>query len=134
MSVKVNGDKEILAYIEKKYGTAGRKKMESAAITKGGNVLKNNMKDAFYPYRDTGYTVTDMNLYGPNKKTGSNRAKLNWQGPHQRYKLMHLNEYGHFMRNGKFLSPRQTGLIENTTRASRDSYRKAIKEELEKRV
>src|SRR5699024_12692126 len=101
--------------------------MESEAITKGVNVLKNNMKDAFYPYRVTGYTVSDMNLYGPNKKTGSIRAKLNWQGPHQRYKLMHLNEFSHFMRNSKFLSQRQTGLIENTKTSSRDSNRIFIK-------
>ena len=135
MSVEIKGDKEIIEYIQKKYGTTARQRMEQAAIKKSGNVMVDKMAEAFGPHLKTGRTNIDLNLYGPNNRIGFNRAKINWDGEFERYRVMHLNEFGHFLRNGEFYTnPRRQGLIENTKRASRNEFRKAIKEELEKRV
>lgn len=135
MEVEVKGDKEIIQYINNYYGKNAVDKMTKAALSKVGEKMVGKYKEAFRPYRDTGLTVASTNFYGPNKNTGYNRVKINWYG-HKggRYKLMHINEYGHFLRNGKFYTPPQAGLIENVKRKNADLFLEEIKKEIAKRV
>lgn len=135
MSIEIRGEQEIINYLYKHYSTDAVIKMNKAAIERAGSKMIDRYNDALRPYRDKGLIIASTNLYGPNNDTGYNRAKINWYGfKGDRFRIMHLNEYGHFLRNGKFYSPTQVGLIENVRKNSAGLYRQEIKKEIEKRV
>ncbi|MFL1422517.1 HK97-gp10 family putative phage morphogenesis protein [Staphylococcus ureilyticus] len=134
MTVTVKGDKEIIAYLEKKYGKSATKRITDFALTKGGQkvaqIIKNNMKS----FKDTGESVEETTVSKPMTINGVRTVKIHWRGPKQRYRIIHLNEYGHFDRAGKWVNTRGKGVIENAMREGRETYFRTVKEEMRKRV
>ncbi len=134
MTVTVKGDKEIIAYLEKKYGRSATKRITDFALTKGGQkvvqIIKNNMKS----FKDTGESVEETTVSKPMTINGVRTVKIHWRGPKQRYRIIHLNEYGHFDRAGKWVNTRGKGVIENAMREGRETYFRTVKEEMRKRV
>ena len=134
MTVTVKGDKEIIAYLEKKYGRSATKRITDFALTKGGQkvvqMIKNNMKS----FKDTGESVEETTVSKPMTINGVRTVKINWRGPKQRYRIIHLNEYGHFDRAGKWVNTAGKGVIENAMREGRETYFRTVKEEMRKRV
>lgn len=134
MTVTVKGDKEIIAYLEKKYGRSATKRITDFALTKGGQkvvqIIKNNMKS----FKDTGESVEETTVSKPMTINGVRTVKIHWRGPKQRYRIIHLNEYGHFDRTGKWVNTAGKGVIENAMREGRETYFRTVKEEMRKRV
>ena len=138
MTVTVKGDKEIIAYLEKKYGRSATKRITDFALTKGGQkvvqIIKNNMKS----FKDTGESVEETTVSKPMTINGVRTVKIHWRGPKQRYRIIHLNEYGHYDRRGKnagkWVDTRGKGVIENAMREGRETYFRTVKEEMRKRV
>ncbi|MDK7115697.1 HK97-gp10 family putative phage morphogenesis protein [Staphylococcus pettenkoferi] len=134
MTVTVKGDKEIIAYLEKKYGKSATKRITDFALTKGGQkvvqIIKNNIKS----FKDTGESVEETTVSKPMTINGVRTVKIHWRGPKQRYRIIHLNEYGHYDRSGKWVNTRGKGVIENAMREGRETYFRTVKEEMRKRV
>ncbi|WP_210131607.1 hypothetical protein [Staphylococcus sp. GDK8D30P] len=134
MTVTVKGDKEIIAYLEKKYGKSATKRITDFALTKGGQkvvqIIKNNMKS----FKDTGESVEETKVSKPMTINGVRTVKIHWRGPKQRYRIIHLNEYGHFDRAGKWVNTAGKGVIENAMREGRETYFRTVKEEMRRRV
>lgn len=134
MTVTVKGDKEIIAYLEKKHGKSATKRITDFALTKGGQkvvqIIKNNMKS----FKDTGESVEETTVSKPMTINGVRTVKIHWRGPKQRYRIIHLNEYGHYDRSGKWVNTRGKGVIENAMREGRETYFRTVKEEMRKRV
>lgn len=134
MTVTVKGDKEIIAYLEKKYGRSATKRITDFALTKGGQkvvqIIKNNMKS----FKDTGESVEETTVSKPMTINGVRTVKIHWRGLKQRYRIIHLNEYGHFDRAGKWVNTAGKGVIENAMREGRETYFRTVKEEMRKRV
>ena len=134
MTVTVKGDKEIIAYLEKKYGKSATKRITDFALTKGGQkvvqIIKNNMKS----FKDTGESVEETTVSKPMTISGVRTVKIHWRGPKQRYRIIHLNEYGHFDRSGKWVNTAGKGVIERAVREGRETYFQTVKEEIKRRV
>ena len=134
MTVTVKGDKEIIAYLEKKYGKSATKRITDLALTKGGQkvvqIIKNNIKS----FKDTGESVEETTVSKPMTINGVRTVKIHWRGPKQRYRIIHLNEYGHFDRAGKWVNTAGKGVIENAMREGRETYFRTVKEEIRRRV
>ena len=134
MTVTVKGDKEIIAYLEKKYGKSATKRITDFALTKGGQkvvqIIKNNMKS----FKDTGESVEETTVSKPMTINGVRTVKIHWRGPKERYRIIHLNEYGHFDRAGKWVNTAGKGVIENAMREGRETYFRTVKEEMRRRV
>ncbi|MCY1563682.1 HK97-gp10 family putative phage morphogenesis protein [Staphylococcus pettenkoferi] len=134
MTVTVKGDKEIIAYLEKKYGKSATKRITDFALTKGGQkvvqIIKNNIKS----FKDTGESVEETTVSKPMTINGVRTVKIHWRGPKQRYRIIHLNDYGHYDRSGKWVNTRGKGVIENAMREGRETYFRTVKEEMRKRV
>lgn len=134
MTVTVKGDKEIIAYLEKKYGKSATKRITDFALTKGGQkvaqIIKNNMKS----FKETGESVEETTVSKPMTINGVRTVKIHWRGPKQRYRIIHLNEYGHFDRAGKWVNTAGKGVIENAMREGRETYFRTVKEEMRRRV
>ena len=134
MTIKMKGDKEIIAYLEKNYGKSATKRITDFALTKGGKkvvqIIKNNMKS----FKDTGESVEETTVSKPMTINGVRTVKIHWRGPKQRYRIIHLNEYGHYDRAGKWVNTAGKGVIENAMREGRETYFRTVKEEIRKRV
>ena len=134
MTVTMKGDKEIIAYLETKYGKSATKRITDFALTKGGQkvvqIIKNNMKS----FKDTGESVEETTVSKPMTINGVRTVKIHWRGPKQRYRIIHLNEYGHYDRSGKWVNTAGKGVIENAMRKGRETYFRTVKEEMRKRV
>lgn len=134
MTVTVKGDKEIIAYLEKEYGKSATKRITDFALTKGGQkvvqIIKSNMKS----FKDTGESVEETTVSKPMTINGVRTVKIHWRGPKQRYRIIHLNEYGHFDRAGKWVNTAGKGVIENAMREGRETYFRTVKEEMRRRV
>ena len=128
MTVTMKGDKEIIAYLETKYGKSATKRITDFALTKGGQkvvqIIKNNMKS----FKDTGESVEETTVSKPMTINGVRTVKIHWRGPKQRYRIIHLNEYGHYDRSGKWVNTAGKGVIENAMREGRETYFKTVKE------
>lgn len=134
MTITMKGDKEIITYLEKNYGKSATKRITDFALTKGGQkvvqIIKNNMKS----FKDTGESVEETTVSKPMTINGVRTVKIHWRGPKQRYRIIHLNEYGHFDRSGKWVNTAGKGVIENAMREGRETYFRTVKEEMRKRV
>ena len=134
MTITMKGDEEIIAYLEKNYGKSATKRITDFALTKGGQkvvqIIKNNMKS----FKDTGESVEETTVSKPMTINGVRTVKIHWRGPKQRYRIIHLNEYGHFDRSGKWVNTAGKGVIENAMREGRETYFRTVKEEMRKRV
>lgn len=134
MTMTLKGDKEIIAYLETKYGKSAMKRITDFALTKAGNkvvsIIKGNMKS----FEDTGESVEETTVSKPMTINGVRTVKIHWRGPKQRYRIIHLNEYGHFDRSGKWVNTAGKGVIENAMREGRETYFRTVKEEMRKRV
>ena len=134
MTMTLKGDKEIIAYLETKYGKSAMKRITDFALTKAGNkvvsIIKGNMKSL----EDTGESVEETTLSKPMTIKGVRTVKIHWRGPKQRYRIIHLNEYGHYDRSGKWINTAGKGVIENAMREGRETYFRTVKEEMRKRV
>ena len=134
MTITMKGDKEIIAYLEKNYGKSATKRITDFALTKGGQkvvqIIKNNMKS----FKDTGESVEETTVSKPMTINGVRTVKIHWRGSKQRYRIIHLNEYGHYDRSGKWVNTAGKGVIENAMREGRETYFRTVKEEMRKRV
>lgn len=134
MTITMKGDKEIIAYLEKNYGKSATKRITDFALNKGGQkvvqIIKNNMKS----FKDTGESVEETTVSKPMTINGVRTVKIHWRGPKQRYRIIHLNEYGHFDRSGKWVNTAGKGVIENAMSEGREKYFRTVKEEMRKRV
>ena len=61
-------------------------------------------------------------------------VKIHWRCPKQRHRIIHLNEYGHFDRSGKWVNTAGKGVIERAMREGRETFFQTVKEEMKRRV
>ncbi|WP_436948247.1 hypothetical protein [Staphylococcus xylosus] len=134
MTISVKGDKEIIAYLEKKFGKTATKRITDFALTKGGQKVVQIIKRDMGSFKDTGESVSETSLSKPMTIGGVRTVKVHWRGPKQRYRIIHLNEYGHYDRSGKWVNTAGKGVIERAMREGRETYFRTVKEEIRRRV
>lgn len=134
MTISVKGDKEIIAYLEKKFGKSATKRITDFALTKGGQKVVQIIKRDIGSFKDTGESVSETSLSKPMTIGGVRTVKVHWRGPKQRYRIIHLNEYGHYDRSGKWVNTAGKGVIERAMREGRETYFRTVKEEIRRRV
>lgn len=134
MTISVKGDKEIIAYLEKKFGKSATKRITDFALTKGGQKVVQIIKRDMGSFEDTGESVSETSLSKPMTIGGVRTVKIHWRGPKQRYRIIHLNEFGHYDRSGKWVNTAGKGVIERAMREGRETYFRTVKEEIRRRV
>ncbi|CEF19130.1 Phage protein, HK97 gp10 family [Staphylococcus xylosus] len=134
MTISVKGDKEIIAYLEKKFGKSATKRITDFALTKGGQKVVQIIKRNMGSFKDTGESVSETSLSKPMTIGGVRTVKIHWRGPKQRYRIIHLNEFGHYDRSGKWVNTAGKGVIERAMREGRETYFRTVKEEIRRRV
>ncbi|WP_217588741.1 hypothetical protein [Lentibacillus saliphilus] len=132
MSVKITGLNKLLSELETKLGKQAMQRISDIALIDAANEFVKVLKIGFEAAGDKGYaeghTVDEITVTGPFWDTrGVRTMKVHWVGPHERYRIIHLNEWGGINNP----NPPRKGVIaramKNSEKAYRDAVRKALK-------
>lgn len=128
-NVDFEGVQETLKALEEKFG---EKKMQSVtrnAINAGTEKVGKKLQSDMAVFKDKGYTVDEIVWKKATIKNFQAQAEIGWNGPHNRYRIIHLNEWG-YTRKGRQITPRGFGVIAKSLKNSQSLYTSTIAEEV----
>ena len=129
MAVKVYGVNRLIGELEAKFNGKRIERLTSAALEKGALVVGMEILRQLRTFKDKGYTIDDMTISDP-FSDGNPTVRIYWSGPHNRYRIIHLNEWG-TIRNP---NPRGKGKIAKALKLSQKAYGKAVRDELRRSI
>lgn len=127
MAVTITGMKKLQAELEARYGQAKMQEISDRALLKGAEVIKKDLEQNFESFRDTGASIDEITISAPKAGPNGRRRDIHWVGPKDRYRLIHINEWGTI----KNPSPAGKGKVAASLESGKKAYRKAIKQVLE---
>lgn len=128
MSVNVTGLNKTIGDIEK---ALGKKKMQHVmddALKAGAKVFVAELKRQFETFRKTGASIKEITVSDPMWIEGSRSVRVHWKGPDDRYRIIHLNEWG-TVNNP---NPRGKGAIAKSMRNAEKAYIAAVRKAIER--
>lgn len=128
MAVKVTGLKELEAALEKRFGKKHTQRWIDKALIAGAKVIKNEIYKNFEDFKDTGASQSEITISEPLTLNGVRTIKIHWRGPNDRYKVIHLNEFG----TVKNPNPKGKGAVERAIRQGQAEYFRVVKSEVAK--
>ena len=132
-NVQFQGVTETIQALEKKLGTKKIRKVTRDAIDEGASDVEEQLKWALLTFKDTVATVDEVVRSLASYKNYNAEAEIGWNGPKQRYRLIHLNEWG-YTRNGRQIKPRGFGVITKSLKSSEKIYLNAVARELRNKL
>src|SRR5699024_7913126 len=96
IDIKVTGMNELLAELDNRFGKENMERISDAALLKGAQLFVKvlNASIGTSGKYAKGWTVSDTSIEGPEYIGGVKTVKVHWNGPHGRYRIIHLNEWG----------------------------------------
>lgn len=130
MSYEIKGERAVVAELERRLGKARMQQVTDVGLRRGAEVFVDELKRQYNSRRDKGYsqgyTVKEITVSEP-VWDGDNRIiKVHWQGPHGRYRLVHLNEWGTVTNP----NPPWKGVIASAMRNAEKAYHEAMMQAL----
>lgn len=126
MSVKIKGQKKLLADLEERFGAKHVQRISDMALIKGAQVFKKELETQFQSFRDTGASIDEITISEPMISNGTRMVKIHWKGPKDRYRIIHLNEWG-TVNNP---NPKGKGAVARAIRNAEKEYARVIKKAL----
>lgn len=126
IDIKMTGVNELLAELEQRLGKQAMERISDEALIKGAELFVKilNAYIGTGGKHAKGWTVADTSIEGPVYIGGVKTVKIHWNGPHGRYRIIHLNEWG----TVKTPNPPRKGAIAKAMREAEEVYRNAIKQ------
>lgn len=138
MKAELKGEQDLMKQLGKRLGKRKMLRITDDALIAGGNKVASIIEKDMYSARGqgTGKSARATSVSKPETIAGTRTVKIHWNdgSTPQRYTLIHLNEYGHFDKAGKWVNPTSKGVIENAMRQGRETYFATVKSELAKKV
>lgn len=110
-------------------------RIQNKALVKGADKMQAELKQSFGKFVGTkyskGYTRDEIVRSNARNNKNGRYVEVGWNGPHERYRLIHLNEWG-YTRNGKRYKPRMMGTVQKTLDRTEKEYYRIVREELKK--
>ncbi|MEK4922387.1 hypothetical protein MKX78_10745 [Cytobacillus sp. FSL R5-0569] len=128
MSVNIRGNTRIIKEIQQKLNGSEFKRISDKALLRGAQVFVRELRRQFESFEDKGESIKEITIGDPEIKNGERTIKVLWRGEHDRYRIIHLNEWGTI----KNPNPRGKGAVARALKLSEKAYSKVIKEELKK--
>lgn len=122
MSVEINGLNKLINQLESKFGQDHMQKVSDDALKSGADVFVKELRSQFDKFANTGASRDEITVSEPMTEGGVRKIKVYWEGPRDRYRIIHLNEYG----TVKNPNPEGKGAIAKSLRSSRQAYKGAI--------
>ncbi|WP_086335235.1 hypothetical protein [Enterococcus mundtii] len=131
VNVQAKGIHETIRALEKNLGEVKTRAISKRAIDVGAEKVKKQLQTDLVVFKDKGYTIDEVVRKKATYKNYKAGAEIGWNGPHERYRLIHLNEWG-YTRNGKQYRPRGFGVITKSLKQSEAMYFDTIYREVKK--
>jgi len=123
MSVKIKGLKKLQDDLEAKLGPLKMRVISDAALTAAAKVFVTELQSQMDAVKDTGASVDEITLTPIYSERGTRTITVKWKGPKNRYRIIHLNEFG----TVKNPNPKGKGAIARSLVNSEAAYKAAIK-------
>jgi|SRR5690625_3496791 len=131
MAVRVYGVDRLVNELNAKFGRARIDNIVDEALTAGALVFGMELIRQLRTFKDKGYTIDEVTLTPPDRRANGARSIIvHWKGPHNRYRIIHLNEWG-TIRNP---NPRGKGKIAKAMELSKRAYGKAVRDEIRRNL
>lgn len=133
MGVKVEGLNQLLDDLEKRLGKEQLQRISDTGLKNASDVFVRELKSQLRTFSNKqgyseGYTYDEVQVSEP-KWEGSERViKVYWQGPHSRYRIIHLNEWGTVKNPNPAGKGRIAAALKNSEKAYHEAIRRALKE------
>lgn len=127
MSVEVRGIEEVLRQLEQRLGAPAIQRISDRALKEGAAVFVAELERQLLPFKKKGHTIEEITMSAPHTFNGERRITVHWKGPHGRYRIIHLNEFG----TVKNPNPPAKGAIARALQASERTYFNAVKRAIE---
>lgn len=125
MAVKIHGVDRLIKELEQRFDKNRIDSIVDEALTNGALVFGMELRRQLATFKDQGYTLDEMTISPPDANSYGHRSiKIYWRGRHNRYRIIHLNEWG-TIRNP---NPRGKGKIAKAIALSQKSYGKAVRD------
>jgi hypothetical protein len=129
MPAEIKGMPELIKKLEKKYGQQAIRRVSDDALREGAKVFMKELKEQLATFKDLGYEYDEVVADEPATNAEGNRyVKIHWEGPHDRWRLIHLNENGTVQNP----DPRGKGKIAAALINSEKAYHNAIRDALKR--
>lgn len=132
-NVEFQGVTETIQALEKKLGTNKTKTVTRKAINAGAEKVEKNLQSDMLVFKDTGYTIDEVVRKNATYRNYKAEAEIGWNGPHERYRIIHLNEWG-YSRDGKQITPRGFGVITKSLKKSEPVYFETVASEVKRNL
>lgn len=126
MSVNISGIRQLERELMRRLGSQRTQQVVDRALLLGANVFVRELKQQFESFKGTGSSIEEITISEPMTVSGARTVKIYWKGPKDRYRIIHLNEWG-TVNNP---NPRGKGAITRAMRNATESYRNVVKQEL----
>lgn len=125
MGVKVHGVNQLIQELDRRFGKSRIDNITDDALTAGALVFGMELRRQLMTFKDKGYTLDELTISSPGAGNGGNRTvMIYWRGPHNRYRIIHLNEWGTIQNP----NPRGKGKIAKALELSQKAYGKAVRD------
>lgn len=132
-TAEIEGVKETINALEKKFGKTQVRKFTRKAVNLGTAKVKKNLEKDVEVFRDTGATVDEIVQQNARIVNDNAEAALGWNGPKERYREIHLSEFG-YTKNGRQIRPRGFGVITKSIKRSEKDYFETVATEVKKQL
>lgn len=130
---RIKGMEAVQKAILEAYSGTKAKSIQKAALDAGGNLVVEQLKENFEAFKDTGYSRDEIVKTNPKSKNDIVQLQIGWNGPHKRWRIIHLNEFG-YTKAGKQYTPKGFGIIEKTISESKNDYFRTVSEKMRERL
>lgn len=130
MPMTVKGMAELERALEEKFGKRHMRRIVDNALIKGAQVFKKEIVKQFETFKDTGQSIREIHISKPMTVGGVREVKIYWRGPKDRYRIIHLNEFGTI----KNPNPDGKGAIQRAMRSARNTYIKEVRSQIERLI
>lgn len=130
---KIEGMEALQKAILEAFSGTKAKNIQKAALDAGGSMVVERLKENFEMFKNTGYSRDEIVKTNPRSKNDIVQLQIGWNGPHKRWRLIHLNEFG-YTKAGRQYTPKGFGAIEKTINESRNTYFRTVAEKMRERT
>lgn len=124
MSVEVRGEAKLIAELEKRLGKSAMNRISDDALKKGADVFVKELQRQFSSWKKTGASHDEITVSDIIVVKGVRTIRIHWRGPDNRYRIIHLNEWG----TVKNPNPSGKGAVARAMRNAQAEYRRVIKD------
>lgn len=129
----IRGIRELEKAITEQYTGAKARKIQRDAVNAGADLVVEKLKDNFAAFQGTGYSRQEIIRSNAQTKNDITDVKIGWNGPHGRWRLVHLNEFG-YTKSGKQYTPKGFGAINKTIHETEGNYFKEVERRLSEQL